>query len=311
VSGRGVGLDVVREVAARLKGEVSVRSEPGRGARFEIAVPVSLSSVTALVVEAAGIAVALPLDAVGSARRLAAGDVARSADGDAIVDDGSSVPLVPLARVLDWPESHASAGAASAVIVRASDRRAAFTIDRLAGIVDLVLRPLPLQVGPSPLCIGASLDADGSPLLVLDPEGLVEAAGTRRDRPPKPPERERARVLVIDDSITTRMLEQSILESAGYEVELATSGEEGLRKAREGRFGLFIVDVEMPGMDGFGFLAEKRADAALRDVPAIMVTSRGDEADRRRGLEAGARAYIVKGEFDQGRLLETIHGLIG
>jgi two-component system, chemotaxis family, sensor kinase CheA len=118
-------------------------------------------------------------------------------------------------------------------------------------------------------------------------------------------------VLVVDDSLTTRMLEQSILESAGYEVDLATSAEEALVRARERGYGLFLVDVEMPGMDGFEFVAKTRADPLLRDTPAILVTSRGSPIDRRRGQDAGASAYIVKGEFDQGHLLQTIRELLG
>jgi two-component system chemotaxis sensor kinase CheA len=118
-------------------------------------------------------------------------------------------------------------------------------------------------------------------------------------------------VLVIDDSLTTRMLEQSILESAGYDVELATSAEEGLSKAKSKRYGLFVVDVEMPGMDGFGFVARTRADPVLCETPAILVTSRGSVEDRQRGRDAGASGYIVKGEFDQGHILQTIRDLIG
>lgn len=118
-------------------------------------------------------------------------------------------------------------------------------------------------------------------------------------------------MLVVDDSLTTRMLEQSILESAGYEVELATSAEEALSKAKEKRYGLFVVDVEMPGMDGFEFVASTRADPDLRETPAILVTSRGSAEDRQRGRDAGARGYIVKGEFDQGHLLQAIRELIG
>ena len=126
-------------------------------------------------------------------------------------------------------------------------------------------------------------------------------AGRRPDSP----------VLVIDDSLTTRMLEQSILESAGYEVEVATSGEEGLEKARAKQYGLFLVDIEMPGMDGFEFVARTRADARLSTVPSILVTSRNSMEDRRRGEQAGARAYIVKGEFDQGYLLRMTRELFG
>jgi two-component system chemotaxis sensor kinase CheA len=107
------------------------------------------------------------------------------------------------------------------------------------------------------------------------------------------------------------MLEQSILESAGYEVELAVSAEDAIEKVRERRYSLFVVDVEMPGMDGFDFVAKVRADPALRDIPAILVTSRSAPEDRRRGEQVGAEAYIVKGEFDQGLLLKTIRRLVG
>ena len=107
------------------------------------------------------------------------------------------------------------------------------------------------------------------------------------------------------------MLEQSILESAGYEVDVASSAEEALAKAQARRYGMFLVDVEMPGMDGFEFVARTRADPILREVPAILVTSRSSQEDRRRGTESGARDYIAKSEFDQGRLLERIRELAG
>jgi two-component system chemotaxis sensor kinase CheA len=106
------------------------------------------------------------------------------------------------------------------------------------------------------------------------------------------------------------MMERSILESAGYEVDLATSAEEGLDKARKRRYQLFLVDVEMPGMDGFSFVEQTRADPLLREVPAILVTSRNAPEDRRRGIEAGASDYVVKGDFDQNALLATIRRLV-
>ncbi|MNY11056.1 Gliding motility regulatory protein [compost metagenome] len=147
---------------------------------------------------------------------------------------------------------------------------------------------------------------------MLDPQGLVAAATARTgtERPDEAPN-DVLPILVIDDSLTTRMLEQSILESAGFTVALATSAEEGLEMAKRQRYGLFIVDVEMPGMTGFDFVALTREDPRLAEVPAILVTSRAAAADRRRGLEVGARAYIVKGEFDQGIFLQTVRGLLG
>jgi two-component system, chemotaxis family, sensor kinase CheA len=156
---------------------------------------------------------------------------------------------------------------------------------------------------------GVSIDSSGDPQLVLDVDGLV-AAALGAGMPLPRPEVRRHRILVIDDSLTTRMLEQSILESAGYEVGTATSAEEALDKARLEPYALFLVDVEMPGMDGFQFIEAARADASLRDIPAILVTSRASADDRRRGHEVGAKGHIVKGEFDQGELLAQIRRLV-
>jgi two-component system chemotaxis sensor kinase CheA len=205
-------------------------------------------------------------------------------------------------------------GSWTAVVVQAAGRCVALGVEHLLGAVNSVMRALPGVVEADPVVAGASLDAEGTPQLVLDPAGLV--AGAERSRgetfkaaaeaPAQP-----APILVIDDSLTTRMLEQSILEAAGYQVELAVSAEEGLIKAHAQRYSLFIVDVEMPGMDGFSFVAQTRADPALRDIPAILVTSRDAVDDRLRGQQVGASAFIVKGEFDQMQLLQTIRALIG
>jgi two-component system chemotaxis sensor kinase CheA len=312
VSGRGVGLDVVRETAARLKGEANLRSAPGLGVTLEICVPVSLSSLQALVVDAAGVAASVPLHAVRRTLRLADSDIARSADSDTIVYDGNVIPFVPLAKALRRPmTSDRGRRHWSAVVVEAGTALAAVGVDRLVGTSNVVVRPLPPEAEVDVVVAGAALDAEGHPQLVLDPEGLVAAAHLGRGALAEPDSPPRWPVLVIDDSLTTRMLEQSILESAGYDVELATSAEEGLGKAKNKRYGLFVVDVEMPGMDGFDFVARTRADPVLRETPAILVTSRGSGEDRRRGRDAGASGYIVKGEFDQGHLLQTIRDLIG
>jgi two-component system chemotaxis sensor kinase CheA len=193
--------------------------------------------------------------------------------------------------------------------VEAPGGRVVVGADRLVGTAEIVVHPLPAFVQLDPTVAGAALDGEGNPRLVLDPAGLVAAARARVEREEQPAA-PRSPILVIDDSLTTRMLEQSILESAGYEVDVAVSAEEALDKARARRFGLFLVDVEMPGMDGFEFVRVTRAEPGLSSTPAILVTSRGAPEDRARGLGAGASAYIVKSEFDQGRLLATIEELL-
>jgi two-component system, chemotaxis family, sensor kinase CheA len=278
---------------------------------LEIVVPVSLAAVEALIVEAGGRTVAIPLDAVKRTLRVAPGDLAQSARGTSMMFEGRDIPFAPLERTLGrTTQSRDVARSWSAVVIEGANALAAVGVERLRGTQNLVLRPLPEFTPGDPTVAGASLDAEGHPQLVLDPEGLVEHV-SRVGAMPAAANSARAPILVIDDSLTTRMLEQSILESAGYEVDLATSGEDGLERALKRRYALFLVDVEMPGMDGFTFIERTRKDPALRDIPAILVTSRASAEDRRRGQSVGARAYIVKGEFDQIDLLEKIRLLAG
>jgi two-component system, chemotaxis family, sensor kinase CheA len=310
VSGRGVGLDVVRETAQRLGGEARLSSEAHRGTLLEIIVPVVRSALDALLVEAEGQVVAIPLDSVRRTLRVAPTDVTRTAEGDSIVFEGGIIPFAPLVRSLRRAaRTPGGQRAWSAVLLESGAALAAVGVDRLLGTETIVARPSPDGMPGHAAVAGVTLDADGNPRLVLDAGGLIAGAvSAERDEPsavsaPAP-------ILVIDDSLTTRMLEQSILESAGYEVEVAVSGEDALEKARLTRFSLFLVDVEMPGIDGFTFVERARADPTLRDVPAILVTSRSSDEDRRRGESAGASAYIVKGEFDQTELLRRIRALV-
>lgn len=310
MAGRGVGLDVVREVADRLGGRVAVKTEPGRGTTLELAVPISLSSLEALVVDAGDRTAAIPLEAIRQIVRLTPQDVARVGDGESILFAGQAIPFAPLAAPLRASGGGtAAARACSAVIVEVPAGRAALGVTRLRGTETIVVQPLPEGVAADPVVAGAALDAEGNPLLVLHPEALVAAAARSEARERAVP-RARPPVLIVDDSLTTRMLEQSILELAGYDVDMATSGEEALEKAAARRYALFLVDVEMPGMDGFTFVATTQKDPSLCNVPAILVTSRDAAEDRARGRAVGAKAYIVKSELDQNDLLERIGKLV-
>ena len=311
LAGRGVGLDVVRETTARLGGEVELESEAGAGTRIELSVPIELASARGLIVEADGMTAVIPLASVRHATRVEVADRARSADGEAIVCAGELVPFLRLSRALGLAGSRAATGRAElAAIVAGSDGAVALGIDRIVGTSDVVIRRVPELAPFLPILAGLAVLGDGEAQPVLDPDALVREA--RRFRPCEAaPTAARHPVLVVDDSLTTRMLEQSILESAGYEVELATCAEEALELARRRRYALFLVDVEMPGMDGFELIARIRADASLRDIPAILITSRGAAEDRQRGVEAGAQGFVVKSEFDQRDLLARIAGLVG
>ncbi len=313
VSGRGIGLDVARDVAAQLRGRVSVRTTPGSGSTVELALPLALLSLNGLVVEVAGKAVTLPLDAVRSCVRLTPEQAAGAVAGGRLAHKGQAVPFLPLAHVLHaGPTVPDSPGPGVAALVHADGVLAAIGVDRLTGTSTLVARPLPDLAPAVPVIGGVSMDLDGNPRLVMDAHGLVaealRATGTTLSGMAEPAVR--LPILVVDDSLTTRMLERSILESAGYEVDLAASGEEGLEKARARRYGLYLTDIDMPGIDGFTFVAQTRAEPDLAVVPAILVSSRAAAADRERGAAVGAGAYVVKGEFDQEELLGHIRRLM-
>jgi len=313
MAGRGVGLDVVCTTARQLKGEVGLTSEPNRGTSLEISVPVSLSVVRGLELHVGDTVAYVPIDAVLETLRLPTQAITRHATGESIAWQGTAIPFLPLADALDLEDASAHRGTWSAIVLQTPSGRVAVGVDRLAGTQDVVVSRLPALAPTAALVAGTTFDADGNPQIILDPEGLAAAAavGRRRPEPSAAPPRRPAPILIVDDSLTTRMLEQNIIETAGYQVELATSAEEALVMARQRAYSLFLVDVEMPGMDGFELVERTQLDPGLRGTPAILITSRGAVEDRRRGARAGARGYMVKGEFDQGRLLEMIQGLIG
>jgi len=309
LSGRGIGMDVVRAAMGKLGGQAQASSSAA-GTSFELCVPLSLAALDVLLVEADGQSMALPLDAVQGALRVPQEEVVHTADGAAIVYEGQLLPLLPLALGAAARSAHLAAPRAmTAVVIRSRGELLALAASSLGGVDSVVLRALPPLMTAEPMVLGLYLDIEGEPRMVLDPEELGGALTRRRssDREvatPCPP------ILIVDDSLTTRMLESSILESAGYQVALAASAEEGLELARQHRYALFLVDVEMPGMDGFGFISAVRADPQLCEIPALLVTSLDSAEHKRRGSAAGANGYIVKNEFDQTAFLAQIGELV-
>jgi two-component system, chemotaxis family, sensor kinase CheA len=305
-SGRGIGLDVVRESVEQIGGEVGVRSTPGIGTTFEIVIPPSLSSMDALIVQAVanGGTIAIPLDAVRSTRRLAANEITFVAPGASVRHDEEAISFVPLLSAL-YGTAWSAGRNWAVVIVAGAEGLAAIGVERLLGTAKIIVRPLPQRMAASPIVVAAALDADGNPQLILDPDGLVAAArrGCAAELDTKAA---KSTVLVVDDSLTTRMLEQSILESAGYDVDVAASGEEAVERIRCKHYGLILVDVEMPGMDGFTLIERIRSDSKSRDIPAIIVTSLAAPEYRKRCHDVGAQGYIVKSEFNQAELLSMI-----
>ncbi|ACL60297.1 hybrid sensor histidine kinase/response regulator [Methylobacterium nodulans] len=324
LSGRGVGLSVVAEAAARLRGRARLRRAQPSGADVVVVVPLSAARRPLLLVEAGGQVYGLPGSAAARLLRLPAAEIAPVAgvpsarlpvDGRDVV-----VPVVPLAGLLGGATAlPVEEGWVRAVLLRSGTDLCLAAVDRLVDVRASLVGPAPPIGAESGLFSGTVLLGEETPALVLDPAGLVARAGEISGRlaaspaPAAPGARKRRpTILVVDDSITTRTLEKSILEAQGYRVFVCVDGEDALdRLRRDGpEVDLVVADVEMPRLDGFGLLQAIKADPGLTRLPVILMTSRGDPADIRRGLDLGADAYITKQKFDQRELLDTIGQLL-
>ena len=320
ISGRGVGLDIVRAAVERIHGRLEVDWDAGRGTTFTLVCPPSPASIRAMLVRVGGEIVAIPTADVGTAVIVAADAVRRAAGRDTIASVDGPVPLLALGTLLGRGFAGvASNGRIAAVVVRSGGGRVALAVSELLAEQEVVLRPIPGREGRFPLLSGAALLEDGRAALVLDTAAVLEAAGgaaTSGDESlgraaAASDGRRKWRVLVVEDSITTRTLEQSILEAAGYEVATAVDGLDGLRSLQERPCDLVVADVDMPRMDGLALCRAVRASPQLKRLPFVLVTARESAEDRARGLEAGADAYLGKSSFDQQSLLETVRQLIG
>jgi two-component system, chemotaxis family, sensor kinase CheA len=311
VAGRGVGLDAVKRHVESLGGGLELRSEPGEGMEVTLLLPVTLALMRVLLFERGGQPFGLPMTSVG--RVVAVAETTSIENRPALDLEGGVVPLSDLARLIGAAPPPL-AQHPPAIVVESLGRSLAVACDELLGEEEVVIKSLGEVLAGMPGYLGAAILGDGRIALVLDPNHLLKAPAEAMSLGPadQTEESSQARLLVVDDQLSARELQRSILESVGYRVEVARDGREALRKIAElGDVDLVLTDVQMPEMDGFELLEAIRADDERGSLPVVIVTTLGDEVSRRRGVEAGADAYIVKDEFDQQALLETIERLAG
>jgi two-component system chemotaxis sensor kinase CheA len=314
VSGRGVGLDVVRTNVEAARGRVEVRSQPGVGTEFRIIVPITLAVMRCLLVESGGQRFALPFHRVVRSQAFDPSSETRAEGRLMVWVDDQPVPVSTLADVLGVASAEPANG--PIVVLADTSRRHGFQVDRLVGQRDVVLKALSTLLPHLPAVAGASVEPDGGVLLVLDPPGLIQRARhSNRSTAPTvavaPGAGPQGRILVVDDALTVRELQRSILERAGFDVRVAIDGMDALSKLAESPSDLILTDVEMPNMDGFALTEAVRAHPSLANIPVLILSSRSSESDRLRGLNAGADGYIIKSSFDEGSLLAAVNRLIG
>lgn len=317
LSGRGLGLAIVREKAEKLGGSVTVESQPDRGTSFRIVLPALLATFRGILIEAEKRLFVVPTFHVERVARVKADDIQTVEGRETIVLGGRVIALVRLAEVLELPPAQRDDERVTSILVvvlGTGDQRIAFAVDAVLDEQEVRVKRLGKPLVRVRNIAGATVLGSGQVVPILNVTDLLKSArkagGVARRAAAGAKPVETGAILVVEDSITSRMLIRSILESAGYTVKTAVDGMEALTLLRAEKFDLLVSDVEMPRLNGFDLTLRIRADKKLADLPVVLVTALETREDRERGVDVGAHAYLVKSSFDQGNLVEVVRRLI-
>ena len=316
ISGRGVGLDVVRAVVERLNGNIEVDSVINAGTRITLRIPLSMSATRAIVLGEWGQSYAIPFNDIAAIRRVPVGEIQSLEGQHCFYQDNEAIPLERLGILLDRaPTELKRDETLLCAILNVNHEKFAIGFDEIIGSEDIVVRPLPPPLTRVRNVAGAAVLGNGEVCPVLNAYDLLRSM-SRSMQPVESSADDEVgapvskKILLADDSITTRMLERRILEAAGYEVEVAVDGQDAFNRLSQQPFDAIVSDVEMPRMTGLELVEQIRKSRTYANLPVILVTTLSSEADRRRGMEAGADAYISKPEFNQTLLLDCLARLV-
>ena len=317
ISGRGLGLAIVREKVERLGGAVALESHHDGGTTFRITLPLMLATFRGVLVCVGEHCFIIPALSVERVTRVAQQDIQTVENRATIPLGGQAVALVSLGDVLELPRQSATdkvSEQALVIVLGTGHKHVAFRVDEILGEQEVLVKSLGRQLARVRNIAGASVLGTGQVVAVLNVPDLLKSAVKQAAPPPVAAEThgmaEKQSILVVEDSITSRALLKNILESAGYHVTTAVDGVDAYTTLKTGKFDLIVSDVEMPRMDGFDLTAKVRADKQLAGLPVVLVTALGSSEHRERGIDVGANAYIVKSSFDQSNLLEVVRQLI-
>jgi two-component system chemotaxis sensor kinase CheA len=324
ISGRGLGLAIVREKVERLGGVVVLESRRDVGTTFRITLPLMLATFRGVLVSACGQCFVIPALSVARVTRVAQQDIRTVENRATIPFDGQVVALVSLGDVLELTRqnqpNHGTTGMTSeqvtVIVLSMGHKQIAFRVDEILGEQEVLVKTLGRQLARVRNIAGACVLGTGQVVAVLNVPDLLKSAVKRAAAAPAPittekfAEADRRSIMVVEDSITSRALLKNILESAGYRVTTAVDGMDAYTTLKTGTFDLIVSDVEMPRMDGFDLTTKVRSDKQLAGIPVVLVTALESREHRERGIDVGANAYIVKSSFDQSNLLDVVRQLI-
>lgn len=316
ISGRGMGMDIVKSSIEALKGMVSLASTPRKGTICALTVPVSLTSLRSLIIIAHENIFAIPIDAIEETLHVPVQECLLITGHLAIRHRNQLIFLIELGRVLQCRSVSAAPREQYFVLIaHAQGKRIGLIVDAIIDEQDVVVKQLPQHIrNATKMIAGAAISSYNTIMLILHlPEVLARIARIPFEMPSTlvaPQSQAAPRILVVEDSMNTAEIEKYILEMSGYLVDIANDGVDALEHLEQTTYAAIITDIEMPRMDGFTFTQHLRQMPKYANVPVIIVTSLARECDKKRGLQVGANAYITKGNFEQHRLLETIKSLV-
>ena len=316
LSGRGVGLDVVRANVERLKGSIQVTSTPGNGCKFQVRLNTSLATNKVLIVEVDRTLYALPLESIQTMISIAPQDIYEIEGKPTINFEERSLSITWLASLLQLPtpENYSQGKLSLACIVlQIGSDLFGVIVDDLVDQQDVVLKPQSKLLKRIPNIMGATILGSGEVCMILNPPDLLHSiknGSWQNVSQPTESTSVKNRLLLVEDSIVIRTQMQKLLKGAGYEVTIAENGAIALHKVQSQDFDLVLSDVEMPQMNGLEMTANIRQNSKYDRLPIVLITTLASPEDKRRGTEAGANAYLTKGDFDQQLLFDTLNRLI-
>ncbi len=326
ISGRGIGLDIVRREIENLKGQVILDTQKNRGTRFTLILPLTIAIIQVLLVKSRGMLFAFPITSISEGLRLQMSKICTIEGRMAIQVGEHTVPMVRLSEVLKLPEAEADSDVdnngrdlkekVSVVIAFSLEKRVGFIVDEIIGEEEVFIKNLGEHLGKVNNVSGVSILGRGEIVIILDVADLI--ANSALSHPavitrglPHREKKGKKRILIVEDTLSTRELEKNILETQGYLVDTAVDGLDALNRVTQVSYDLIIADIQMPRMDGFEFCRTIKKNEKYKDIPIVIVTALENDDDKRKGIEVGAAAYIIKSAFDQSNLLDTVDRLIG
>lgn len=322
ISGRGVGMDVVKSKIAQLNGTVKIVSEYNVGSKIQIELPVTMATLTAFLIQSANQTFALPMSVINTIVCRSDKEIHHTHESLTILHNGKNIPVYNLAHLLNLKGSQDESEMKTIIIIETNNRMIGIIVNKLLGEQEILHKKLSPPLYRIKNISGVTTLATGETCLILNAIDLIKNSTLQNAKKmslsqtktltieEKKSQLKQKNILVIDDSITTRTLEKNILSSAGFTVITANNPIEAIKKINETHFDIILTDIEMPEMSGLEFLSQMKSNELYADVPIVVMSSLADENQKRKAHSLGAEKYVVKGEFNQKAFIDMVSNIL-